>query len=396
MIMSAISAHRALELWQEAGLLGEDKADELRRHLARHPEYEGQSRFVTVFSAIGAVLAGLGLVLLVASHWDGIGPTMRIALLFAAYGLVVMFALTARRSGYSRVEASLWLMASLTVGANIFLIGQIFNFSLTYWQGPFIWMIAVLTMAWATRSSLQAWLAIPLALLALAWFGGGKGWFTDDQMAALFSASGLRPMLPILGLSLASIGLLVRRSDNWRFAARTWIAWGAMLAAVPLIIGSFHPRVFLWMLEIDLNSKHWVIIVASVVLLAAALIFGDFRARHSGLGLTFLAMVLYLLIVIGVVEPDTKAARGLLYIGYVIIVFVMAMVVVWVGTASREKSLVNIGIGAMSVFILGQYFSWSLQLLDRAAAFIIGGILLIGIAWWAERQRRRLLQEMAQ
>lgn len=394
--MSAISAHRALELWQSAGLLSEAKAGELRRHLAGHPEYEGHSRLVTVFSAIGAVLAGLGLILLVASHWEGIGPTLRIALLFGAYLAVVACALIAQGRGYPWVAASLWLMASLVVGANIFLIGQIFNFSLTYWQGPFIWLIAVLAMAWATRSSLQAWLAIPLALLALAWFGGGKGWFSDDQLAALFSESGLRPMLPILGLSLACIGLLVRRSDNWRFAAATWLAWGTMLAAVPLIIASFHARLFQWMLEIDLTDKHWVIIVTSVLLLAAALVFGDFRARHSGLGLTFIAMILYLLIVIGVMEPDTKLARGPLYMGFLIIVFVMALVVVWAGTASREKSLVSIGIGAISVFILGQYFSWSLQLSDRAVAFILGGILLIGIAWWAERQRRRLLQEMAQ
>lgn len=392
--MSQISAQRALELWREAGLLGPQQVQELDHYLQRHPDVGGNSRLVSVFSVIGAILAGLGLVLYVAGHWSVIGPLMRVAILFSAYLLVVAVALAAERGGYARTAASLWLMASLTVGANIFLIGQIFNFSLTFWQGPFIWMVAVLAMAWATRSSLQAWLAIPLALLALGWFGGGDRWFTDDQLEFLVSSAGLRPLFPIIGLILVSIGLLARRSDDWRFAASTWIAWGALLIAVPLLLASFHLTIFTHLFRIDLSVKQWVVIAVSLLLLAASLVLGDFRTRYSGTGLTGIALFLYLLVIWGAAGLHDEV-RGPLYIGFIIVVFLMCLLAVWIGTASRETALVNIGIGATGVFILGQYFSWSLQLLDRALAFVIGGALLIAIAWWAERQRRRLLQEMA-
>ena len=393
--MSGPTAQQALELWQQAGLLPAEQAAELRSYLAGHPQGSGSSRFVSIISVIGAVLAGLGLVLFVAGHWDAIGPVPRVAILVGAYLGVAAVAFFASARGYSGAAAALWLVASLAVGANIFLLGQIFNFSLTFWQGPFLWLIAVLVMGWATRSAWQAWLAIPLALLALGWFGGGQGWFTDDQFEALFSASGLRPLFAVIGLILVCIGLLVRRSGNWRFAARTWIGWGVLLGAIPLVSASFDQEVFLWVFAMEPQPKHWVVIGASGLLLIAALVLGEFRAQYTGMAITFVAIVIYLLLLLGATGYTGLVELLPVFLIYVLVVFLMALLVVWSGIASHDSMLVNIGVGSVSVFILGQYFAWSLQLLDRALAFTVGGVLLIAIAWWAEHQRRRLLQEMA-
>jgi len=397
--MSTISVKQALELWQQAGLIDSGKAGQLDDWLGeyqhQHPHIGDSSRLVAVFSVIGAVLAGLGLVLFVAGHWDAMGPQLRIAVLIGAYLVTVGVALLAWRADYQRVAAALWLMASLLVGANIFLIGQIFNLSLTFWQGPLLWMIAVLFMGWATQSSLQAWLAIPLALLALGWFGGGEGWFRDDQIEFLVSPSGLRPLLPVLGLCLVSLGLLARGLQSWRFAASTWLAWGVVLALVPVLIASFDHEVFRWVFEMQPVDKQWVIVAVSVALLVLALLLGRFRAPHTGMALLFLALVAYMLLIVSAFDLRDYFQPLAAYAAFLIAIFISILVVVWAGASSREPALVSIGIVAASVFIMAQYFSWSLALLDRALAFIIGGVLLIGIAWWGERQRRRLLREMA-
>jgi uncharacterized membrane protein len=394
--MSSVTAKHALALWQQAGLLDTAKVGELNDWLARHPQADGSSRLIAVFSVIGAVLAGLGLILFVSGHWDALGPVQRVALLFAGYLAIVLLAVLAQRSGYDKVAGALWLAASLAVGANIFLLGQIFNFSLTFWQGPLLWMIAVLFMGWATQSGLQAWLAIPLGLLALGWAGGGEGWFRDDQFEFLIDPTGLRPIMPVIGLSLISLGLLVRRLPSWRFAASTWMAWGVILGLVPLVLASFDPEVFEWVFEMDPVSKQWAIVAVSAGLLAAAVVLGDFRAPHTGLALVFAGLLVFLLLMVAAFDLrgvfDSLPAFAL----FAITVFVVIMAVVWAGAVSQEPAWVNIGIVMASIFILGQYFSWTMELLDRAAAFTIGGLLLIAIAWWGERQRRRLLQEMAQ
>lgn len=393
--MSSVDAKQALQLWQQAGLLEDGKATELSDWLNNHPQAGGSSRLIAVFSVIGAVLAGLGLILFVSAHWAAMGPVQRIAILFSGYLAMVLLAALAQRSAYTRVAGALWLAASLAVGANIFLLGQIFHFSLTFWQGPLLWMIAVLFMGWATQSALQAWLAIPLALLTLGWIGGGEGWFSDDQLEFLIAPTGLRPIMPVIGLSLISLALLSRRLPAWRFAASTWLAWGMLLGLVPLVLASFDSQVFDWIFEMQPVSKQWVIAAVSAGLLAAAILLGDFRAPHTGLALLFAGLMVFLLLIVAAFDLrdlfDSLPAFAL----FAITVFVVIMTVVWAGAVSQEPAWVNIGIVMASIFILGQYFSWTMELLDRAAAFTIGGLLLIAIAWWGEHQRRRLLQEMA-
>jgi len=391
--MSSISAKQALELWQQAGLIDAGKAAELNVFLSHQPQ--GSSRVIAVFSVIGAVLAGLGMVLFVASHWDGMSPLFRIAVLFATYVVLVLSALLAQRSGNLVVATALWLVVTLMVGANIFLIGQLFNFSLTFWQGPLLWMFAALVMAWATRSALQVWLAVPLGLLALGWFGGGEGWFSDDQLDFLISPGGLRPLLPVLGLCLVSLGLLARRLDNWRFAASTLMAWGVLLGMVPMVLASFDDELFRWVFEMQATTQQWTIVAVSVGLMVAALLFGDFHASHNGLALVYVALLIYLMLVVAAFNLRDQFESLPMYIGFVISVFVATLAVVRAGATSGEPAMVNIGIVGAAVLILGQYFSWSLELLDRALAFVIGGMLLIAIAWWGEHQRRRLMREMS-
>ena len=70
--ISTVSAEKALALWQQANLLDQAKAEELAHYLEEHRG--GANRTVKIFAALGAVLAGLGMILFVASHWAGMSP----------------------------------------------------------------------------------------------------------------------------------------------------------------------------------------------------------------------------------------------------------------------------------------------------------------------------------
>ena len=143
------TARRALKQWQSDGLLTGDKAAALASRLDGYERRDDSSRAVGVFAIIGAVLTGLGVILFVASNWSGMGPVARALTLLLLYGLVVAGAMAAERRELTGVANAVWLLASLMLGANIFLLAQIFNHSLTYWQGPLLWMIGALAMGYA-------------------------------------------------------------------------------------------------------------------------------------------------------------------------------------------------------------------------------------------------------
>jgi uncharacterized membrane protein len=392
--MAKINAYEALALWQQAGLLDEAKAKELTRYLEEQAPARGSSRALQIFAGFGAVLVGLGLILFVASHWPGMSPSVRIVTLFGAYGLVVAMAVMTELKRYPRVAAALWLLVSLTLGVNIVLIGQLFNLSLTFWEAPLLWMIGVLVMAYAVRSRLNAWLAVPLGLLALGWAGGGSGWFSDDQFEFLISPAGIKALLPLLGLALLSLGLLVQRSAGWRFASGTWIMWGALLMAVPLVLATVSVEALDWLFRITPRLKHWLSMAVSAGLVAAALRFGGLNdAKHKALlaGLGVLLLALPLLGATGIELKNHKV----LFLLYPLTLFVIVLVTVWLGAQAQRAGLINIGMGAAAVIILIQYFSWSFRLLDRSLAFLMGGVLLIVLALWSEHKRRDLIKEFA-
>jgi len=390
--MSDLKAREALELWEKAGLIDRAMADRLDRYLAEQAPGHGSGRIVIIVSLFGAVLVGLGMILFVASHWTGMSPVLRIVTLAAAYAVAAGGALLSGRSGSERVARSLWFLATLSVGAYIFLIGQIFNFSLTFWQGPFLWLLATLAMGYALGSRAHAWLAIPLALLALGWFGGGRAWFSDDQLEALFGSYGLLPLFPLLGLGIVSVALLAERRPDWRFATGTWLVWGVLLIAVPLVSGTVTEDVLVHLFRIDSTSKQLVIIAACSGLAGLALWKGHFASTSSRMLMVVMTAASFGLLYLGM---SGWASSGPVYFLFVVLVFLIALWLVWVGVVTGHAALVNTGIGSAALVILIQYFSWSMRLLDRSLAFVLGGVVLIVLSIWIEKQRRRLLARIA-
>ncbi|MGB5295899.1 MAG: DUF2157 domain-containing protein [Thermoanaerobaculia bacterium] len=262
------TTERQLKRWQQEGLLTEEKVTELRASLERGESAGG----IRIFAVIGAVLVGLGVILFVSSNWAGMGPASRISVLLAGFAVVVVGAVAAGRRDQPRVAEALWLLATLVFVANIFLIAQIFHQTLTYWQGTFRWTLGALVLGWALKSKLQAAVAIPLGLLTLGWMGSGSSWFFSRQMEFLFSAGGLRPLLPLIGVGLISLSLLSARSKNWAFVQESCFRWGLLLIAVPVVISTAGDSMAEWFYGIDGTVKQITILAAVALLLAAALV----------------------------------------------------------------------------------------------------------------------------
>ena len=244
-----MDASDAIVMWLDEGLVDDELAARLRASLEERDEPERANRLIWLLVSVGAVLIGGGLLLFIASQWDHSSPIRRLGLLFGIYVIIVAGAGVAQRQQLDITARGLWFLSSIAVGVNLFLVGQIFNLTLNYWQGTLLWLIATLAMGWASPSSAQGWLAVPLGLLTLGWISVPSSRFFD-QGAFLWEPAGLRPLLPLVGLALVGIGLLVAPT-SFSWLTRPAAAFGALSVAVPVTVSTFHPEAFGWIFGIE-------------------------------------------------------------------------------------------------------------------------------------------------
>ncbi|MEX1133118.1 MAG: DUF2157 domain-containing protein, partial [Flavobacteriales bacterium] len=69
----------ALPELQREGLLSAEQAARIQKHYATSSE-EGGNRMLLLFGILGALLIGLGIILVVAHNWDELSRTLRTVL----------------------------------------------------------------------------------------------------------------------------------------------------------------------------------------------------------------------------------------------------------------------------------------------------------------------------
>ncbi|MCH9052443.1 MAG: hypothetical protein IIA72_15420 [Proteobacteria bacterium] len=207
-------------------------------------------------------------------------------------------------------------------------------------------MIGALAMGYARQSTAQAAVALPLGILTIGWAGGGSGWFFNDQMEFLFADGGLRPVLPLVGLALVALSTLLALRDDLSFARAPCFRWGTFLVAATLIITTTHSRLASAFYNADFSTKQVLLIVASIVLVAAAAVAGRVESTMSRPAmLALLVMLLAMMIPAGDITWVGMEFNGvhLLFGLYVLAVFAMALFTIWLGMQARNTRLVNIG-----------------------------------------------------
>ena len=398
-----MDATEALAVWVAEGQIDSDLAERLRTSLAAHDEPQRTNKIIWVLVSIGAVLTGAGLLLFIASQWDQSSPLRRLALLFTIYLLVVGAAALADRQQLGVTAKGLWFLSSIAVGVNIFLVGQIYNLPLNYWQGTLLWLIATMAMGWASPSSAQGWLAVPLGLLTLGWISTPTSQFFE-QGEFLFAQGGLRPLVPLVGLGLVATAMVVD-ATLFDWLKQPAAAFGAVLVAVPIVVSTFHPMAFAWIFQVDVRPFHLVVGLGAVALIVVAWL----QDRSSPFGVACAAVTGLLIVLLPQVSDDDGLLDGdslpwlaesfdnseLLFGLYTAAIFGLAVATIMAGQYYAKPVLVNIGYAMVSVILFALYVGRIAGELPTSLAVIGGGLALISGAIFLERRRRGAISTMA-
>ncbi len=230
-----------IERWVADGVITPDQGANLR---ARYPlpaqAPAGFSWGLIVFFALGAIVVGLGVILLFAYNWSAIPKVGKLAIVFgaitAAHGAGAYFRL--KHDWRMMLGEGLLVLGTMLFGSGIWLVAQIYNIDEHFPTGFLVWGLGALALAWALPS-------IPQAIVATAaltiWGSVEVGEFnnpSDLVMLVLLAALGglvwrLRSAL-LAAVTLAGAYVqLVAHAAHWGGAGAGFAA--AMAVSVGLI-----------------------------------------------------------------------------------------------------------------------------------------------------------------
>ena len=154
-----------IERWRLEGVISTDQARLLSARYDRAQPDRARSRLI--FSALGAVIFGLGVILFFAYNWHLLDRLTKLAIvvtaLLAAHG--VGWWLSADGRTHNKLAESLHLLGTMLFGAGIWLVAQVYHIDEHYPNGFLVWSLGALSLAWALPSAFQGLLALFLVFM---------------------------------------------------------------------------------------------------------------------------------------------------------------------------------------------------------------------------------------
>lgn len=176
----------------EAGLLTTEQAQSINDYWATKPSV-GSQRLLVVFSLLGALLVGLGIILVVAHNWDQLGRLAKTTLAFIP---VLLGQAAAWYSLRRKPESASWREGSgvfllLAIGACLAMVSQIYHIEgeLRDFLLSWIWLaLPIMYILDSALASLLFWVGI-------TWYAGETNYWSYPDLIAwkywLFAALAL-------------------------------------------------------------------------------------------------------------------------------------------------------------------------------------------------------------
>ena len=377
-----------LNRWQKAGVLDAEAARRIRAYELEQTHPAGLRWQGLVALILGAILLACGVVLFVSAHWDDLGPGSRFALVMAMVAVFHVGGAWAREQ-FHGLSTALHAVGTISTGAAIALVGQIFNIQEHWPAAILLWAVAAAAGWILLQDEAQQILTL---LLFPAWIFAefsfaAQGHIGEDVYVGRFLIAWAILYLTIFlgskhkvvqGVLFAiaaiacagGIGVLLEGWSSWS-SSQTFLpfhlrAWGWVdIAALPLLFGFFRLR------------KSLVPVAVAIVFSIALPWCMQISTQHYDYG--------------NYHNTYTFTVPNLLAHA---LVAAFAVFIIWWGVKQASKALVNLGIVGFAIAVGWFYFSDIFDKVGRSLGLIGLGVLFLAGGWALEKMRRGLITRM--
>jgi len=380
--MAANKWERRLVRWTRDGVIDAMTAERIRAYEARHEDNQGLRWPVLLAISLGGLLLGAGVLLFVAAHWEKFSPGARFGLVLS---LVALFHIAAAFASerFPVLSATLHAVGTISVGAGVFLAGQIFNLQEHWPGGLLLWTLA----AWAAYALLHTWPQATLAAVLTPM------WLSGEWLVATGSSIGKNKILA-QGLLLLAITYLTALLPDRKTRVREALVWIGALALIPTVL-----LVIVAGIESDWR-KFWPpgLTQASGWLAALSLPLALAWILRRGASWMNLIAALWVVALGTTTLPSMRNATALGYVWrelgpYAVCLLGAVGLIAW-GLQEARKERINLGVAGFALTLVFFYFANVMDKLGRSLSLIGLGLLFLLGGWLLERTRRRLVARL--
>lgn len=414
--------------WLREGLINDEQANRLYE---RYPDTAvsrvERPRARSIFASLGAIMLGLGVILLIAYNWEAMHRYSKLGMIFG--GFVLSHLAAAALRSQPRLSQALHLLGTMIFGAAVWLIAQIYHVDRHYPDACMFWAFAALLMAWLLPSVGQALLAV---VLITCWTLAEAGDFERLHLqGSVLLLVGVLPLAHILRsqalLRMVLLALpLCFLPSAWRVDEDAALFYGLLLGTIYLSAERLAPRLpwtqsvtplyqsgmALWwatLLLLSFSKLAEVVALpsalaaqplaqaftATMVLLlfaAAGVTLFDQRLRPRSLQQWLEYLLLWLPLLAILYSRISSPIPGVLEAVANLALLAYALLFIYRGSEEIRPGSLAAGSILLAVLTLLRFNDLFHSLLARASVFLLLGVLLLlaGLRYSRQQERRKL------
>jgi uncharacterized membrane protein len=246
----------------QAQVITEETAERIKVYYENQPN-QSSNRLFIVFGILGALLVGMGIVLIVAHNWDSLPKAAKLAIgfipLLVGQGVAAFVIFRKAEETAWREGTAAFLFFAIAISISI--VSQVYNIEGDLGGFLFIWMILSLPIVYVLRSSVASLLFI----LGITWYACEVGYFQYPEGEAPFYWILLLLVLPFYYLEF----IQKNRSNNF-FYFHSWF----LVLSVTTCLGLF------------IESNEEIIMIAYMSLFSAFVMISQMKSFETNRVLT--------------------------------------------------------------------------------------------------------------
>jgi uncharacterized membrane protein len=413
-----------------ANVITEETAERIKSYYAGQLSHSTNRLFV-VFGILGALLVGMGLVLIIAHNWDVLPKVVKLAigLLPLLIGQVIVGVLVLKRSENRTFREGTGVFLFAAVAISISIVSQVYNIEGNLGNFLLVWSALTLPIVYVLRSSMASLLYIS----AITWYGCEVSYFNYPHGHAWWYWLMFILILPfyyfeflkdgiknnffyfhswLLALSLTiCLGVFVDRSgelimiaymclfstfvilselpkfDTGRVISNAYLVIGSLGVIVSLLILSFD---FYWNGLGDSSTEHFtdgaefIVGLVTTAIAGTLLVVGLRRKSLTEINSKSYAFIVFIILFFTGMTAPTVAQ---LLTNVVILVF--AVHTIRYGAQRDHLGILNYGLLIITALILCRFFDTDFSFVVRGVLFICVGIGFFTANYYMVKKRKR-------